>query len=35
VVKVKDMYDRYGNPAYLMRYQEVTAVDVPDELRGG
>jgi hypothetical protein len=35
VVKVKDMYDRYGNPAYLMRYQEVTAVDVPDERRGG
>jgi hypothetical protein len=35
VWKVKDTYDRYGDPAYLVRHSEVIAVDAPDHLREG
>jgi hypothetical protein len=35
VWRVKDTYDRYGNPAYLARHSEVIAVDSPDRLREG
>lgn len=35
VWKVKDTYDGYGDPAYLVRHSEVIAVDAPDHLREG
>ena len=35
VLRVKGMHDRYGNPAYLLRYSEVMAVDAPDHLTEG
>jgi hypothetical protein len=35
VFKVKDAYDRDGNPAYLARHSQVIVVDSPDHLRGG
>jgi hypothetical protein len=33
VLKVKDMYDAYGNPAYLAMHSQVMSVDAPDNLR--
>jgi hypothetical protein len=35
VLRMKGVYDRYGNPAYLVRHSEVIAVDAPEHLMEG
>jgi hypothetical protein len=35
VLKVKDMYDQQGNPAYVVQHSQVTNVDAPDDLKKG
>ncbi len=35
VLRIKDMYDQQGNPAYLAQHSQVTAVDSPENLKRG
>jgi hypothetical protein len=35
VLRMSGLYDRYGNPAYIVRSSEVMAVDAPDHLMEG
>jgi hypothetical protein len=35
VLRGRDVYDALGNPMYYVSHQEVTALDVPDDLKGG
>jgi hypothetical protein len=35
VLRVQDVYDQNGNPAYVAMHQQVTAVDSPDDLKRG
>jgi hypothetical protein len=35
ILKVKDMQDAFGNPAYLLGHTQVTNVNSPDSAKGG
>ena len=35
VLRLKDVYDAQGNPAYLAQHSQVTAVDSPESIRRG
>lgn len=35
VWRAKDVHDGHGDPVYLVRHSEVTAVDAPDHLSEG
>ena len=35
VLRMSGLYDRYGDPAYIVRSSEVMAVDAPDHLMEG